>query len=113
MIRPQGTRSWLVLFWMACTVVYPAAVQQSRLLECTSVFGKDASAASLSERFGAANVRSAEIYLGEGFYESGTVLFANSVEDRVEILWKDIQEQQCRKSFASVERGVTGERRPA
>ena len=97
MIRPRGTRSWLVLFWMACTVVYPAAVQQSRLLECTSVFGKDASAASLSERFGAANVRSAEIYLGEGFYESGTVLFANSVEDRVEILWKNIQEQRMPK----------------
>src|SRR2546427_10366381 len=94
MIRPRGTRSWLVLFWMARTVVYPAAVQQTRLLECTSVFGKDASSASLSEGFGAANARSAEIYLGEGFYESGTVVVANSVEERVEILWKNIHGQR-------------------
>ena len=68
--------------------------QQSSLLECTSTFVKEASAESLAKRFGASNVRSGEVYVGEGMYESGTVVFANSMEDRVEILWNDSQAQR-------------------
>jgi hypothetical protein len=68
--------------------------QQVRLLECQSTFSKDATSADLIRRFGVRNVIPGEIYVGEGYSEHGTVLFADSPEDRVEIRWKDIERQR-------------------
>lgn len=63
------------------------------ILAC-STFMPDVSAAQLAERFGAANVTTADISIGEGDTEPGTVLFADRPEDRVEILWKDQSAQR-------------------
>jgi hypothetical protein len=64
------------------------AIPEPRLLSCFA-FRPDTSAAVLESVFGASNVANAEIDVGEGNTESGTVLFAASPEERVEILWKD------------------------
>ena len=68
-----------------------AAAQAARVLDCESNFPATASAAGLADRFGAANVVNAEISVGEGLYEKGTVLFADSADDKVEIIWKDAE----------------------
>jgi hypothetical protein len=75
-------------------VAAPAVVQErstgaDRLLACESVFTRASSAASLVKHFGAANVSNDEISIGEGEVVPGTILFAKSPEDRVEILWRD------------------------
>jgi hypothetical protein len=52
-------------------------------------FGADVSAVELTQRFGASNVASAEIHIGEGESATGTVVFPTRPLDRVEILWKN------------------------
>ncbi|MCU0612229.1 MAG: hypothetical protein MUE60_10620 [Candidatus Eisenbacteria bacterium] len=59
------------------------------ILSCDSIFGPEVGAAALAQRFGAASVRDTLIYLGEGFSERGSVLFPDSADLRVEILWAD------------------------
>ncbi len=72
-----------------------ASVQvDARLLSCASVLRQDASAASLAEHFGSTNVTSADIDVGEGQTEPGTVLFADSSDDRLDILWNDESAQR-------------------
>ena len=55
---------------------------------------------SLAAAFGEANVASENIYLGEGFFEKGTVLFPKSPEDRLHILWKDEKLQQSVRTLS-------------
>jgi hypothetical protein len=88
------TQQWLVgAVALACLIVAPprfAATQPfSRLLSCEGPFRPDASAASLAQRFGARNVVSADLDLGEGFTEAGTIVFEASPMDRMEVLWFD------------------------
>jgi hypothetical protein len=69
-----------------------AVAQQSGpalVLACQSTFTRDDDAAALAMRFGAPNVVDGDVYVGEGQYESGTVLFPAIPEQRAEILWKD------------------------
>lgn len=77
---------------LGCLVVAPrfAAMQPlSRVLSCEGPFRPDASAAGLAEHFGARNVVNADIDIGEGFTEAGTIIFGASSTDRVEVLWLD------------------------
>ena len=65
---------------VVCSTVAAAArsapVQvDARLLSCEAAFRQDASAASLAEHFGSAYITSADIDVGEGQTEPGTVLF--------------------------------------
>jgi hypothetical protein len=60
-----------------------------RVFECSNLFTPGLSASDLENKFGAQHVVTTEIYLGEGFYETGTVLYPDSPSDRVEILWHD------------------------
>jgi hypothetical protein len=57
--------------------------------DCAKTFPSNMSAADLRARFGAENVELGEIYLGEGEYEVGTILFPNDSSRRLEILWHD------------------------
>ena len=57
-------------------------------LSCSSM-GSDTSAATLSTRFGRENVADVQVYVGEGFYEPGTVIFGDIPEQRAEIIWQD------------------------
>jgi hypothetical protein len=65
------------------------ASEDAFVLECHSVFRADTDEKGLTERFGSENVTTERIHLGEGEHEDGTVLFASSAAQRVEILWKD------------------------
>lgn len=66
-----------------------AAPGPERALDCTIAFPAAISHASLVSRHGASNVVDAEIEIGEGQRERGTVLFTTSDADRLEILWQD------------------------
>src|SRR5205807_2943094 len=45
--------------------------------------------ADLTKQFGPANVSQAPIYLGEGSYTDGTVIYGDDPLRRVELIWKD------------------------
>jgi hypothetical protein len=63
-------------------------------LSCTAVRA-DTSRAHLVARFGAANVVDGEVYIGEGFYETATVLFGDNPERRAELFWQKIAAKQA------------------
>ena len=73
---------------VSCLTAVDVSAQTRLELSC-SAFGPGTSAAELSARFGSSNVADGGVYVGEGFYEPGTVLFADDPEQRVEILWKE------------------------
>jgi hypothetical protein len=76
-------------------IARPAATQSlTRLLSCEGPFRPDASASSLATYFGPRNVANADIDIGEGFTEPGTVVFGASPLDRVEVLWLDPSARQ-------------------
>lgn len=67
-------------------------------LDCVSVFTPTIGAKDLAQRFGAANVRDIRIDIGEGFQESGTVLFPDSADLKVEIIWADTLNRRTPRS---------------
>ena len=75
-----------------------APSQEPWILSCDSIFGREISAADLAQRFGATNVRDTLIYLGEGFSERGAVLFPDSSDLKMEILWADTLAQRMPRS---------------
>lgn len=77
-------------------------VVQRPAFECERSFLAADDSKALSVRFGASAVVIGEIYLGEGFYETGTVLFGDAPESRVEILWHDAT-AQARPKFVRVQ----------
>jgi len=87
------TRRFLVAMLVVCSQVsftlHASAQLAGRSLSCDGPFRPNASATSLAEFFGSTNVVSAEIDVGEGFTEPGTVVFADTPADRVEVLWMD------------------------
>jgi hypothetical protein len=58
-------------------------------LSCTTIRA-DTNRADLAARFGAANVADHQVYVGEGFYEPATVLFADVPERRAELIWQTV-----------------------
>src|SRR5437867_2089864 len=94
MNETRRSQLWLLIFALVISNSVAGMdlhAEEPRLLECMSTFARETSAESLAQRFGAANVRDGEVYVGEGSYEPGTVLFTDSMEDRIEILWNDSQ----------------------
>src|SRR5258707_11593280 len=80
------------LWWLgfvASTSTLVSTAQAPEILDCKSTFPSDLSAESLMSRFGDANLAAARIYLGEGEYRQGSVLFGGMPEWRVEFLWKN------------------------
>jgi hypothetical protein len=78
----------LLLVFLNCGSL--AAQQPTmRPFSCETTFRPDTSAGDLERSLGIQNVKSAGIYLGEGFAEAGTVLFPEQPEDRLEIVWRD------------------------
>jgi hypothetical protein len=56
---------------------------------CTAPFGPDQTHAALVERYGASNIATDQVSSGEGFFETGTVLFPDDPARRVGIAWQD------------------------
>ena len=61
----------------------------SRVFGCGGPFTADLTEQRLIEIYGAANVRAGDVYVGEGNYESGTIVFPDSPKGRIEVLWQD------------------------
>ena len=72
---------------LALTAGHSAEAQDARVFECGTVFTSDTTPASLAAVFGEANVVAADIHIGEGRFETGTVIF-NGTENLIEVLWK-------------------------
>jgi hypothetical protein len=90
-----------------------ARLQEPRVLDCKSAFRSTDDVAALEQRDGAKAVTKSDIYLGEGFYEVGTILFGESVHDRVEIPWRDKSALRQPWTVRSGVRGAIGGRQQA
>ena len=58
-------------------------------LTCDGIWSPDSGEAALRRHFGDSLVRTAQIPLGEGETATGTVVYPNARDRRIEILWKD------------------------
>ena len=58
-----------------------------RVISCEGPFAPTTTPEVVAAAFGAANVTIDNIHVGEGHFEEGTVLFAKSADERLEILW--------------------------
>lgn len=66
-----------------------ASAQMPTVLDCTGPFARNADEAALARAFGAANVKRAEIDVGEGFTNPGAIVFPDQPKRRIEIIWRD------------------------
>lgn len=73
------------------TLATPALAQgpAPTVLDCTGPFARTADERTLAQVFGAANVERADVPVGEGNTEPGTVIFAKDPAKRIDILWYD------------------------
>ena len=84
------SRSSSILVGFLCVVaVTPAGAQALPALDCTGPFAREANESIVAATFGAANVTRADIPIGEGNTEPGTVVFAGDDAQRIDILWRD------------------------
>ena len=58
-----------------------------RIISCEGPFAPTTTPEVLAAAFGAANVTTENVHVGEGQYEEGTVLFSKLPDERLEILW--------------------------
>jgi hypothetical protein len=86
--------------------VAPAFAQDqlSTVIACTGPFARDADERRLAQVFGAANVERADIPVGEGNTEPGTVIFAKDPARRIDILW---HEAYARPNVVIIRNGST------
>jgi hypothetical protein len=91
---------------IAVAIVCPArfatgeSPADTRLFECT-VFPPDLTATQLRNRFGRDFVVDGAVYVGEGESQPGDIVFPNSADSRVEIVWRD-QNTRSRPEFVTV-----------
>jgi len=97
----SGSRFWVLRCWVVVLgsgFMCPGATAQThrddRILSCDGPLGPTMTPDTLADAFGKANVTLENIAVGEGFFEKGTVLFSESPEDRLLILWRNEQVQQ-------------------
>lgn len=77
------------LLCMTVPAVAQAQAQAPSVLACTGPFARNADERAVARFFGEANVERADIPVGEGNTEPGTVVFAKDPEKRIDILWHD------------------------
>jgi hypothetical protein len=70
-------------------LAYPGIARADEPVSCTGPFARDADEAAVRSTFGDSSTSTGEIYIGEGFSETGTVLFPDDPARRIEILWHD------------------------
>ena len=82
---------------IACSAPACADVARQRplILACDSTFNPGVSGDQLRQRYGAANVSTEAVSLGEGFSSTGSVLFSADSTRRMEIAWKDTVAQRA------------------
>jgi len=90
-----GSRFWVLGFWVLVlgswfTGGEGAGAQSGearRIISCEGPFAPTTTPEVLMAAFGAANVTTEDVHVGEGHFEEGTVLFSKSADERLEILW--------------------------
>jgi len=96
--RTGGSRFRVLGFWVLVLVQVSwftgsdggaQSGEARRIISCEGPFAPTTTPEVLVAAFGAANVTTENIYLGEGESEEGTVLFPKSRDERLEILWTD------------------------
>jgi hypothetical protein len=65
------------------------AAQQPEVLSCIGPFARTANEAALVKAFGQQNVARAEIDVGEGMTEAGTIVYPRDPKRRLQVLWHD------------------------
>ncbi len=83
------SRSSFLAGLLYVVAVTSAGAQALPALDCTGPFARDANESTVAAAFGAANVTRADIPIGEGYTEPGTVVFASDDARRIDILWRD------------------------
>jgi hypothetical protein len=96
------------------TVLRAGQAEASQLPFSCTVFSANTTAADLRARFGAANVKTAQVPWGggEGDYGEGTVLFDGDPTAKLEIYWRD-RTRQRDPDWVSVRGKQTRWRSPA
>ena len=95
---PHRFSFYLILALAACFFVWPKKATSQRLLVFScSTFPADTTEAKLIEQFGSENVRTGRVAGGgaEGEHTQGTVMFAETIDAKVEILWKDRESKRA------------------
>ena len=82
------------------------AFAASRVLGCTGPFTTELTEQRLIQIYGAANVRAGDLYVGEGYYTPGTIVFPDSPKDRIEVVWHD-SERRTHPAGISIRRDAT------
>ncbi len=92
--RTGGSRFWVLGFWVLVLGSWftgaDGAAQSGearRIISCEGPFAPTTTPEVLAGAFGAANVTTENVHVGEGHYEEGTVLFSKLPDERLEILW--------------------------
>ena len=83
------SRFWWLASLLLVSLATPATAQAPSALDCTGPFARTADEKTLAEAFGASHVTRADIPIGEGSTEPGSVVFADDKEKRIDILWHD------------------------
>src|SRR5690606_18364940 len=86
----------------AVSRIATAGAPASATFDCASTFPSNMSVADLRVKFGTEDVESGEVHLGEGEYETGTILFPNDPSRRVEILWHDQSSNRFPRSVGAL-----------
>lgn len=94
--------------WFALGLIPASAHAQpaNGVIQCVGPFAKDANEGALTKAFGAANVKRADIDVGEGATEAGTVIFPNDPKRRIEVLWHDSGKRQRPSSITVNDRST-------
>lgn len=71
-----------------------ASKERPAILSCDGPISRDVDEAALVAAFGARNVVSEDIYVGEGAFEPGTAIYPDDEARRIEILWHDPQQRR-------------------
>src|SRR4029079_1807421 len=83
------SRVLIVVFWLSFLLYGQERAPKTNEISCadTSTIHGKTSLARLKARFGAKNVISQGVVVGEGMEEPGAVIFPNDPERRLEIVW--------------------------
>ena len=82
-------RFWWLASLLLVSPVMPATAQAPPALDCSGPFARTADERAVIAAFGEQHVARADIPIGEGATEPGTVVFANDKAKRIDILWHD------------------------
>jgi len=88
------TKIFKIIFGFSVFIFFiDGKAETLQTFDCKNSFPKSMDITWLENKYGRSNVSEEKLHLGEGFYEKGTVLYAKSLKDRVEIFWKKKKEE--------------------